>query len=321
MLTRILITGATGFIGSNLVRRLIGQNENNEVHILTRDSSNIWRIADIIKKIHNHSIDLLEAKKLKRVLTEIRPDYVFHLANAGVYAGVSVSDKELVKVNFIGLINLISSLERVNYKGFINVGSSSEYGLKNKPIKENDLCDPINIYGISKLAASCYASFIARSKDKPIITLRLFSPFGPYDDHRRLISKLILNLEENKELILINPDSVRDYIFVNDIIDLFLEAKDKANILKGEIFNVAIGQECKISEIANLIISIINPEIKVKWEISASSFWEPKKWQADMTKTFSSFDWRPHNSLKQGIDQTIKWFLKNKSLYKNFIKN
>ncbi len=320
MSKKILITGATGFTGSNLARKLSSLDKGEEIHILTRVGSNFWRISDILEKIHNHSVDLLEEEKLKKILWDIQPDYIFHLANTGVYGGISVSDEELVKVNLMGLINLVSALENVSYKGFINVGSSSEYGSKDKPMEETDLCEPMNVYGITKLAATRYASFIAKSQDKPIITFRLFSPFGPYDDHRRLITKTILDVSDNKELSLANPNAVRDYIFIDDVIELFLRAKDKVGDFKGEIFNVGSGKEYKISEVVDLIIKIINPGYKIKWGVAPARPWEPKNWEADMSKTFSAFKWRPHYSLEEGLKKTIGWFIKNKNLYESFTK-
>jgi len=311
---KIFITGAAGFVGSNLARRLVNDG-NAEIHILTRENSNTWRISDILDKIHNHQVDILDAEKLKKIINEIQPDYIFHLANAGLIGGVSASDEDLVKVNLVGLINLISALENVNYKGLVNVGSSSEYGLKSEPMKETDFCEPMNPYGVSKLAATCYASFVAKFKNKPIITFRLFSPFGLYDDFRRLVSKSILDLLAGKELNLANPEAVRDYIFIDDVVDLFLEAKDKTADFKGEIFNLGSGRQNKISEVVDLIIKFINPNAKVNWGVDSPRAWESKKWEADINKTFSNFNWRPKFSLEKGIEKTIDWFRENKNLY------
>ncbi|PIR87915.1 MAG: NAD-dependent dehydratase [Candidatus Harrisonbacteria bacterium CG10_big_fil_rev_8_21_14_0_10_45_28] len=318
---KILITGATGFVGSNLARKLLSLGKGEEIHILTRTNSNLWRISDILEKIHNYSVDLLEEEKLKKILESIKPDYIFHLATAGIHGGVSASDRELVETNLIGLINLISALKDVNYKGFINVGSSSEYGLKDKPMKEMDLCEPMNAYGIIKLAATHYAGFIAKSQNKPIIAFRLFSPFGSYDDHRRLISKVILDLLNNRELNLAKSEAVRDYIYIEDVIDLFLEAMDKADSLKGEVFNVGMGKEHKISEAVDLIAASINSKAKINWGTTPSQPWEPKKWEADMSKTFSAFKWRPEHSFREGIEKTINWFKENKNLYGQFFHN
>ncbi len=297
---------------------MLFSGRGEEIHVLTRDGSNLWRISDVLEKINNHSVDLLEEAKLKKTLESIKPDYIFHLATAGIYGGVSASDRELVRVNLIGLINLISALEGVNYKGFINVGSSSEYGLKDKPMKETDLCEPINAYGVTKLAATHYAGFIAKSQNKPIITFRLFSPFGSHDDHRRLISRVILDLLAGRELNLAKPEAVRDYIFIEDVIDLFLEAMDKAAVLKGEVFNVGMGKEQKISEVVDLITASLNPRAKINWGATSPHPWEPKKWEADMSKTFSAFKWRPKYSLADGIKKTIEWFSENKNLYDQF---
>ena len=118
---KILISGATGFVGSNLVRRLTA--DNLEIHLLTRTNSNLWRIADIVDKTTNHTVNLLEKDRLNHIVSLIQPDYVFHLANAGLYGGVSVSDQDLAETNFIGLINLISALEKIDYKKFLGLHS------------------------------------------------------------------------------------------------------------------------------------------------------------------------------------------------------
>ena len=313
---KIFITGATGFVGSHLVRRFIGGGA--EVHILSRPNSDTWRINDIIQKIHRHDANIIETGKIKGILSEIQPTYIIHCANAGVYGGISVADEELIQVNLLGLVSLLSASDSVSYKGFINVGSSSEYGLKNRPMKETDICEPMNAYGVSKLAATLYASFVAHSRQRPIVTLRLFSTFGPYDDHRRLISRVILDILNHKEVKLANPNAVRDYIFIEDVVTLFLEVKEKVHSLAGEVFNVGFGKEYKISEVVEEIFKQMGQDGSVEWGVKSVSPWEPKKWEANMEKTLSSFTWRPVYSLERGIKKTIEWFTDHRGLYRRF---
>src|SRR3990167_3392209 len=156
---KILVTGATGFVGANLVRRLV--DENYQVYILKRKNSNIWRIKDLISKISTFDIDLLEKQRLFKLVHKIKPRVIFHLANLGLYGGQDSSIEESIKVNLLGTVNLIKSLDTVNYECFINTGSSSEYGTKVSPIKENDLCEPSTNYALSKLAGTIYAQAYA----------------------------------------------------------------------------------------------------------------------------------------------------------------
>ncbi len=313
---KILISGATGFVGSNLVRRLTA--DNLEIHLLTRTNSNLWRIADIVDKTTNHTVNLLEKDRLNHIVSLIQPDYVFHLANAGLYGGVSVSDQDLAETNFIGLINLISALEKIDYKKFINFGSSSEYGLKKGPMKETEACFPVNAYGLTKLTATLYAKLIAETQNKPIVTLRLFSPFGPYDDHRRLISRVILDLLLGREINLGDPNVVRDYVFIDDVIDLLIETISGTTNFNGEIFNVGSGHESKIINVVNLIVQSINPKTEIKWHQNPNQSRESQRWEADTAKIFDNFKWRPKHSLEEGIKKTIDWFKRNKNLYNQF---
>ncbi len=311
---RLLVTGATGFVGSNLTRRLV--KEGYEVHIITRETSDKWRIKDILPCLKNHIMDLLDEDGLKIINQQINPDVIFHLANAGVYGGVHLPEKKVAETNFIGTMNLINASNDIDYKCFVNTGSSAEYGPKKLPMKETDLCEPINVYGVSKCAATLYGNYISRIRDKPIIGLRLFSPFGPYDDKSRLMTYAITSALQNKQLLLGNPNAVRDYIYIEDVLDIYLQSMDKASELKGEVFNLGSGSQITISYIVNKIIEITGSKSEIKWNSFPGRAHDTENWEADIEKVSKCFNWRPKYHIDDGIRQTISWFENNLHLYK-----
>lgn len=311
---KILVTGATGFVGSNLVRRLI--SNGHDIHILTRNLSNKWRLIDCFSDLHNHTVDLLKQEELKGLMNKIEPDAIFHLATSGMYGGVSRPDAEVIETNLLGTVNLINACNDIDYKCFVNTGSSSEYGPKKEPMKETDICEPINFYGISKCAATLYGQSIAQTNDKPIIGLRLFSPFGPFDDKSRLITYAITNALQNKPLLLGNPTAVRDYIYIEDVLDVYLQSIEIASGLKGEVFNVGSGSQTTVTYIVNKIIEITDSKSEIKGNSFSRRAHDTEKWEANIEKISRSFNWRPKYHIDDGIRQTISWFESNLHLYK-----
>jgi len=310
---KILVTGATGFVGSNLVRRLI--SNGHDIHILTRRSSNKWRLMDCFSDLHNHTMDLLNQAELKGLMNKIKPDVIFHLATSGIYGGVQRPDAEVIETNILGTVNLINACNDTDYKCFVNTGSSSEYGPKKEPMKEIDLCEPINLYGISKCAATLYGQSIAQTMDKPIIGLRLFSPFGPFDDKNRLMTYAIINALVNEPLLLGNPNAVRDYIYIEDVLDVYLQSIEIASELKGEVFNVGSGSQKTISCIVNKIIEITDSKSEMRWNSFSGRAHDTEKWEADIEKLSKSFKWKPKYLIDDGIQETVTWFKNNLSLY------
>jgi len=309
----ILISGATGFVGANLTRYLV--KEGFEVHIFVRKSSNLWRIEDILSQVKVHTVDLTDKRMVSSAVEEVKPEVIFHLATAGIYGGVHPDERSAIETNFIGTINLINGCNKIGYKCFVNTGSSSEYGRKEKPMNETDICEPNTLYGITKLASSLYAKNEGMKNGKPILTLRLFSPFGPYDDSRRLISYAILNSLRNKNLELSNPNSVRDYIFVEDVITAYLKCMEKAEDCKGEIFNIGSGIQRKVSEVINVIQEKTGSKLEPMWGKIAGRDYDPEVWQADITKARKYLNWYPKYTFTEGIERTVKWFKENISYY------
>jgi len=309
------VTGATGFVGSHLVRRLL--EGKFETHILTRTTSSQWRISDLKDKVYNHHADLCDKKLLSDVIKDVNPTHIFHLAVAGVYGGAHLPDKNLFEINTFGTLNLIEAANAIDYHAFINTGSSAEYGKKLNPMAEEDVCEPITAYGIAKLASTLYASFVGKTQSRPIITLRLFSPFGPYDDSSRLITYTINQAIRNDCIKLGNPNSVRDFIYISDIIEAYIQSLAKASLYKGEIFNIGSGNEYSAKTVVDAIKQLLSSECATEWNNSGNfRLWESVRWQADIAKAQALLEWKPATTLEHGLAETIQWFKENWALYK-----
>jgi len=287
-----------------------------DVHILTRKTSNKWRLTDVLPKVNNHVGDLTDFDKLKKIVEEINPEIIFHLATASIFGGKHLPERDLITVNFVGTFNLMNACNNIDYKCFINTGSSSEYGPKNMPMKEDDVCEPVNMYGVTKLASSLYGKVAAKLNNKPIVTLRLFSPFGPYDDPSRLITYTILNALEGKDLKLANPDAVRDYIYVEDVIQSYMYAISRMNSLKGEVLNVGLGKETKISYAVEKIIEFTDSRSKVFWNKVTPRSFDTDHWEADMNKSKKILKINAQTEFEEGLKKTIGWFKENINLYR-----
>ena len=308
----ILVTGGSGFVGANLARRLA--NDGFNVHLILRNESNTWRLNDILDKTTIHRACLINKQEISNVIQKIRPKTIFHLAAFGAYP-FQTNFERIKAVNLDGTINLLSACEQVGFDVFINTGSSSEYGFKDKPMKETSFLEPNSDYAVFKSAATLFCQNEARSKNLPIITLRPFSVYGPYEEKTRLVPTLIMKFLQNECPSLVAPDTARDYIFVDDVVDLYLVVAKRPD-LGGEIFNMGTGYQTTLKEIVNITKKMLKAKIKLKWNTMEKRSWDQNIWQADMSKTKKMLNWKPKYGLETGLEKTVAWFKNNLSLYK-----
>jgi len=308
---KVFITGATGFIGSNLTRRSL--DKGAEVFINIRNTSDTWRIKDILQDVNPVPVDITEYEKLKDFLKEIRPDIIFHTATYGGNAQQKNTEK-IIKTNFIGTVNLLRSCRDIDVNLFVNTGSSSEYGIKDSAMTESCLLEPVTEYGVSKAAATLYCQTCAMTENLPIVTLRLFSPYGPYEQKSRLVPSVILAALQKINPKITSRQFVRDFIFIEDILDAY-EAVINLKNASGKIFNIGSGQQHSVGEVVDMIVGLLGNE--VTYEVGIPQAWknEPAFWQADIQRAKSELDWEPEYSLGKGLAATIDWFKLNKGLY------
>jgi nucleoside-diphosphate-sugar epimerase len=308
---KILITGATGFVGACLTHKLVEMN--CDVYLFSRKTSNKWRIANILDSVKNFNVDLKDYDQTEQLVLAIKPDIIYHLATYGGYSSQKDFNK-IMETNVFGTANLLNACAKIDFECFVNTGSSSEYGLKMHPMSENDVLEPINDYGVSKACATLYCQSLAKSTQLPIVTLRLFSPYGYYEEPTRLIPYVIKSclLGENPKLT--SASSVRDFIFIQDVIDVYLEVIN-SNFKHGEIFNVGAGEQHSIEEIVKIIIELTGNKVQPQWGALTRRLNEPDMWCSDNSKIRHSLKWIPKYDLRNGLKKTIDWVKDNLKYY------
>lgn len=183
-------------------------------------------------------------------------------------------------------------------------------------MKETDLLEPNSQYAVFKAAATYYCQYLAKSKKMPIITIRPFSVYGQYEESTRLIPTLINSLLNNTCPPLVSPDTARDYIFIDDMVDAYLAASQRPD-LGGEIFNIGSGKQTTIKEIVDLSTCLTGANVKPKWGTMEQRIWDQNIWQADISKARSMLNWSPKNNLEEGLTKTISWLKDNADLFHN----
>jgi len=152
----VLITGASGFVGSHVVRKLV--SDGARVHALVRKTSNLWRIQDILHDITLEYADLADSESIAQAITKVKPKGIFHLGVSNVVSGLGAKNETIIQTNALGTVALLDAASAASFDFFVMTGSFLEYGFKDHPVREDELCEPGELYGVSKLAGTLYGA-------------------------------------------------------------------------------------------------------------------------------------------------------------------
>ena len=307
-----LVTGAAGFVGANLCRRLVASGA--KVHAFVRSSTALWRIADVAEQIEIHLVDLRDAHSVDQCIAEIRPTVIYHLATHGAYPFQNDGD-EILLTNVFGLWNLLQSCSKHGFELFVNTGSSSEYGRKDFAMRETDVLEPDSYYAVAKAAQSLLSRYCSRTSSLPIVTLRLFSVYGPYEESTRLIPKLLYAALDRETIDLVSPTIARDFVYIDDVMDAYLDIESLRS-LSGEILNVGTGVQSQLHQVVEILDRLCGYKVSVNWKGMAPRPWDSETWVADISKAKRLTRFEAKTSLSTGIQKSLEWFSANSRLYK-----
>lgn len=319
---KILITGGNGYLAYNLIDAL----KNTKLEITRFDLKiDNWPAFDKNLKMDIQSIegDIRDRELLESILPKY--DIVFHFA---AQTSTYVADNNPlndIEINVIPIVNILDICEKKQLKPvIIFAGTATEVGLNKELLTNENVIDhPVTIYDLNKFIAENYLNYYCRKGIIKGATLRLANVYGPGPKNsskdRGIVNLMIKKAINNTPLSLYgNGEYIRDYIFISDVINAFLSVAKNIDNLNGQFLYVGTGKGHSIADLFNLIVERTYLQTGLRSVIQHVdppvdlSVIEMRSFIADTRKIINSTDWLPLTDLKQGIDATITYFIKNK---------
>jgi len=336
----ILITGGSGFIGSNLIHYLI-KNKSYKIFNIDKlsyaSNSNSLEYLKNNKRYFFSKFSICNKNKLKNVYENFKPNIIINLAAESHVDNSIKSPSNFIQSNIVGTFNLLEVSRNYFIKNlikdfkFYHISSDEVYGdyygKKNKAL-ESSRYNPSSPYAATKAAADHLVRAWMRTYNLPILISHSTNNFGPYQNSEKLIPKTITNaLNYNKIPIYGNGKQKRDWIYVDEHVNAISKVLNKGEI--GESYNIAGGNQITNLNLVKMILSILDKLKPIKSNSSSlikNSYLELLSFVDDRpghdlrycinaNKIINKLKWKPKNKFKNDLKKTIKWYIQNKNLF------
>jgi nucleoside-diphosphate-sugar epimerase len=303
---KVLVTGAGGFVGSHLIRRLV--REGAEITAIDRKELKDTACSSV-KEIN---ADISDLSSVQDVLNGYMPDKVFHLAAYTARDRSMNNLNEAMKVNFTGTMNLLTALKdkdnNVDFDSFVFLGTAEAYGRNITPFTEKQQLDPVSPYSFSKAAAEMALQMYHRIYNVPVVILRCFVVYGPGQPGNMFFSELISAAMNKRDFKMTGGRQRRDFVYIDDQVEaLILAATTQA--AQGEILNVSSGSSCRIIDAVDIALDIMGNPIKPY--VGALSYRDNElfEFEGDASKTAKILKWKAVVGLEEGLGKTVRYFI------------
>ncbi len=310
---KFLVTGCAGFIGSNLVEKLLLNSDNFVIGIDNFDAfypkeikqNNLKNFINN-KKFEFYETDITNKKELKNIFSKHNIECVIHLAaKAGVRPSFD-KQEEYIATNINGTQNILELMNKYNIQKLIFTSSSSVYGNADYEKLSEDIenLSPISPYANTKLECEKIIREYTQKTDINAICLRLFTVYGKRQRPDLAITKFVKNIMNNKEITLYGDGSTsRDYTYIDDTVNGIIEATKYP--LKFEIINLGAGNSILLKDMVTLIEKELKKTAKIKYMPMQKG--DVFKTYSDISKAKRLLKWQPKTNFEQGLHQFIEF--------------
>ncbi len=303
---RVLVTGASGFIGSHLVRRLLADGASVGVTVRYDSVIKNERLRESWADVHVIEADLRNRGALAAV-RDFRPSIVFHLAAYNDVGGSFRQVEECFDVNAKGTANLLDHCGEVDR--FVYMSTSEVYGHQEAvPFAESMCPEPISPYAITKYAGELYCRMKQRIGGRPsVVVVRPFNTYGPYQSVRAVIPEMIIKCLRNEPVVATTGRQTREFNFVTDVVDGLVRAAQCNVPVEGPV-NLATGCEIAIRDLARLVAELTGSGSDL--QIGALPHRPTEIWRmfAQAERARELLGWEPRVPLREGLASTIDWY-------------
>jgi polyisoprenyl-phosphate glycosyltransferase len=299
----ILVTGASGFVGANLFKKLYDLRD--DVYAIVHGDKG-WRLREVPNE-QTIEVDLNDYVLTRHLVDSSSPQTVFHCAAYGAYS--FEDDATLIyQTNFQSVVNLVDRLASRPFTAFISAGSSSEYGTNCTAPPEDSLCAPNSPYAVSKVAVANYLHYMGKQQGFPAVNLRLYSVYGPLEDTSRLLPTLLREALAGNLPPLVDPRTSRDFVHVDDVCEAFVLAATRMHPgLHGESINIGTGVKTTIGDLAELTREAFHLEAEPQFDTMEGRAWDLPDWYSDPSKALQEIGWSARTALKDGLASMSNW--------------
>ena len=333
---KILVTGGLGFIGSHLIRKLLNDYHCDVVNLDSKSYCTMPEALNSIKNKKKYKLikeNLLNSTKLKKIILEFKPNYIFHLAAESHVDNSIKSPENFIQTNIVGTYNLINILNTSKLKNFkfIHVSTDEVYGsLKNKKVKpftENSKFLPNSPYAASKASSDLLVRAWIKTFNFPAIITNCVNNFGPWQFPEKLIPVVISKCLEDKKIpVYGNGKNIREWIFVEDHINLLINIMVSGKI--SETYNIGSGYEIENIRLIDKICKYLDNRFpRRKSYRSLVTFVKDRpahdfRYALNTRKTNKLLQLSKNiNNFDINLEKTIDWYVDNKKWIKKKLLN